>query len=349
MQRIRLGTLSIFLFFMVVGFNFPATTKADGGMDLNGFCQSLGYAGDTYVSANPAAYGWRCRDANGGTHDMNLYDECLWQYGGGTPVASDLNNANSWTCTNTPNQSAQSAPAPQQPQQQVAPSSNNGGGSSTGSGNNNSGGGGNSEPTNCNHQAVSVGDTAQVTPGESNNLRSSPSLSSKAFGSIPAGGQFTVTNGPTCADGYQWWEVNFNGKTGWTVQGGNGSDWIVKVSSQSANPKTPVSFTANNVILTPGVIPKLQEHKSFIFAYVGKCSDYHGWSVTTNLVVSGNSDIDPIAWSAQGCLSDTVQIGVKTEFVDWVYAYCLSIRTIHPSCFDSYADQNNWTVIGIPN
>ncbi|MBZ0284370.1 MAG: SH3 domain-containing protein [Anaerolineae bacterium] len=63
-----------------------------------------------------------------------------------------------------------------------------------------------------------VGELAQVTPGDGNNLRDTPSRSGQRVGSIPGIGIFTVLDGPTCADGFAWWQVDYNGTQGWTVE-----------------------------------------------------------------------------------------------------------------------------------
>lgn len=74
---------------------------------------------------------------------------------------------------------------------------------------------------------LSVGDTAQVNPSDtSNNLRRNPHLSSSWLAKIPGGDQFTIIGGPTCADGYWWWEVDYQGQNGWTAQGDGNDIWI---------------------------------------------------------------------------------------------------------------------------
>ncbi len=59
-----------------------------------------------------------------------------------------------------------------------------------------------------------------------NNVRNSPNLGGGVVGQIPGGSTFTVLSGPVCADGYAWWEVNFNGIIGWTVEGDADSYWL---------------------------------------------------------------------------------------------------------------------------
>ncbi len=61
---------------------------------------------------------------------------------------------------------------------------------------------------------------AQVEPGpgSANNLRDAPGLDSKVIDQISPGERFQVLSGPDCFDGYLWWQVNFDGKVGWTAE-----------------------------------------------------------------------------------------------------------------------------------
>lgn len=65
-----------------------------------------------------------------------------------------------------------------------------------------------------------------VLPGDANNMRTSPNRSAPKNGAIPAGDTFEVLDGPVCADGYAWWQVNYNGVIGWTAEAGGGDYWI---------------------------------------------------------------------------------------------------------------------------
>jgi uncharacterized protein YgiM (DUF1202 family) len=73
---------------------------------------------------------------------------------------------------------------------------------------------------------LSIGRLGRVTPGLPNNLRALPTSTSVLLGQIPTGGIFTVLNGPQCAEGLYWWQVNYNGLTGWTPEGGSGQYWL---------------------------------------------------------------------------------------------------------------------------
>lgn len=73
---------------------------------------------------------------------------------------------------------------------------------------------------------LEIGSTARVTPGDPNNVRAEPTTNSANIGSIPGSGMFVVMDGMVCADGFNWWQVNFDGLIGWTVEGNNGTYWV---------------------------------------------------------------------------------------------------------------------------
>lgn len=65
-----------------------------------------------------------------------------------------------------------------------------------------------------------------VLPGSANNMRGNPTTSAELVGSIPAGDWFTVNRGPVCADGFAWWEVDYQDTRGWTVEAGDDGYWL---------------------------------------------------------------------------------------------------------------------------
>ena len=69
---------------------------------------------------------------------------------------------------------------------------------------------------------LSAGWWGRVTPGLPNTLRADATLYSARIGQIPAGGSFYIIEGPRCANGMNWWRVNYNGVIGWT---GEGQSW----------------------------------------------------------------------------------------------------------------------------
>lgn len=62
-----------------------------------------------------------------------------------------------------------------------------------------------------------AGDVVVINPGEPQNVRREPSVNAEQLFSLPAGEYLTVLDGPTCADGYNWWQVMYGWETGWTA------------------------------------------------------------------------------------------------------------------------------------
>jgi hypothetical protein len=60
----------------------------------------------------------------------------------------------------------------------------------------------------------------------SNNLRSEPRASADLVAVIPAGAEIAVLDGPVCDGGYAWWQVTYDGQTGWTAEGEGAAYWI---------------------------------------------------------------------------------------------------------------------------
>ncbi|WP_162909579.1 SH3 domain-containing protein [Aggregatilinea lenta] len=68
---------------------------------------------------------------------------------------------------------------------------------------------------------------AQVIPGTSaNNLRADPGAGAASLGQIDPGAAFTVLDGPLCAGGMYWYQVDYNGTVGWTAEGDAAAYWI---------------------------------------------------------------------------------------------------------------------------
>lgn len=70
---------------------------------------------------------------------------------------------------------------------------------------------------------------ARITPGDPNNVRREPGRSSERVGELPASSEFRVLDGPRCADGLTWWNVQSieeNALVGWTVEGADGEYFL---------------------------------------------------------------------------------------------------------------------------
>jgi uncharacterized protein YgiM (DUF1202 family) len=68
----------------------------------------------------------------------------------------------------------------------------------------------------------------------SNRLRNGAGTSFSEITRIPPGDEFEVIGGPECANGYTWWQVNYNGRSGWTAESGDGRYWIEPILEESA-------------------------------------------------------------------------------------------------------------------
>jgi WD40 repeat protein len=101
---------------------------------------------------------------------------------------------------------------------------------------------------------LSVGSAARVTPGAANNLRDQPNKNGALLAKIPAGGQFTVLDGPQCdGEGRTWWQVQYGDKTGWTVEGAGLDYFVEPVSVTPETSTTPEATTAKATC--PGTVP----------------------------------------------------------------------------------------------
>jgi WD40 repeat protein len=99
---------------------------------------------------------------------------------------------------------------------------------------------------------LSIGGAGRVTPGASNNLRDQPNKNGALLAKIPAGGQFTVLDGPQCdGEGRTWWQVQYGDKTGWTVEGA-GTDYFLEPLLPTAG-ATPATTPAKATC--PGTVP----------------------------------------------------------------------------------------------
>jgi len=116
--------------------------------------------------------------------------------------------------------------------------------------NNNSGGGGSSTNSICrSNVGLSVGMSAMVTtdPPLSNRLRAGAGTSYSQLAMMEPGSQFNIIGGPRCADGYVWWQVDYAGYNGWTVEGDGGEAWVVGIGGNTTT-QTELDTTQRMVL-----------------------------------------------------------------------------------------------------
>jgi hypothetical protein len=74
---------------------------------------------------------------------------------------------------------------------------------------------------------LTVGHKAHITPGTPNSLRESPTHTSKLLGSLPGGAEIQVLASPVCDGQLVWWQVSYQGHTGWTPESDGKTYFIV--------------------------------------------------------------------------------------------------------------------------
>jgi len=75
-----------------------------------------------------------------------------------------------------------------------------------------------------------VGGLGRVIPGMgANRLRANSSADANPIGEIPEGGVFLVLDGPRCQGGFAWWQVDYEGRAGWTAEGAGETYWLEPV------------------------------------------------------------------------------------------------------------------------
>jgi hypothetical protein len=86
--------------------------------------------------------------------------------------------------------------------------------------------------------ALAVGDRVMVNIDPSLRVRSSPQLSSTVVGNAPYHELGTVVAGPVVADGFTFYQVNFDAASdGWSIRGDAAAPWLVRTTT--AAPKAP--------------------------------------------------------------------------------------------------------------
>lgn len=81
---------------------------------------------------------------------------------------------------------------------------------------------------------LSIGVQARVLPPEPNILRATPDLRGEYVADIQVGDVVTVLDGPRCTNSYTWWQVDYAGRIGWTVENDGSEYWMELVGAATA-------------------------------------------------------------------------------------------------------------------
>ncbi len=107
---------------------------------------------------------------------------------------------------------------------------------------------------------LTTGIQARVATGPPNNQRSAPGIDAPFLGDIPGGSVINIVAGPECTEGLLWWQVDYDGRVGWTVEGRDGTYWLETIpgiplpenlpaiTGENAASLVEISRTENNVV-----------------------------------------------------------------------------------------------------
>lgn len=83
-------------------------------------------------------------------------------------------------------------------------------------------------PSNCSplHPRIGIGSQGRILPPQPNVMRATPARAGEYVTDIAVGGVVTILDGPRCAGTFTWWQVDYNGTIGWTVESDGSEYWI---------------------------------------------------------------------------------------------------------------------------
>src|SRR5579871_748984 len=97
-----------------------------------------------------------------------------------------------------------------------------------------------SEPLTCTLATQLQGMTQAEVAQTFSSLRSAIG-STDVLAVMPHGAIVTIVSGPECSGGTYWYEVTYNGQTGWVTEGGDGEYWLEPVPGAMVTPVATVT------------------------------------------------------------------------------------------------------------
>lgn len=168
---------------------------------------------------------------------------------------------------------------------------------------------------------LGVGVYGRVTPGLPNVLRTQPQQggSSAFITNIYAGSTFYIIGGPVCNNGITWWQVNYNGWTGWTGEGQGSQYWTEPYGVVTTPiPVCDASYMFVNFTgrVTPGLPNRLRAQPSLSGAVVATMS-----AGDTFIVTGGPNCVNGMTWwqvSYRGITGWTAQSSQSQSGQYWI-------------------------------
>ena len=163
------------------------------------------------------------------------------------------------------------------------------------------------------------GQYGRVTPGLPNVLRTQPhqGAGSAFITNIYAGSIFYVITGPICSNGITWWQVNYNGMTGWTGEGQGNQYWTQPDGPVSTPmPVCDQTFMILNATgrVRPGLPNRLRALPSLSSSVLASMS-----AGETFIVLAGPNCVDGLSWwqvNYRGTIGWTAQS--QTNGQNWI-------------------------------
>ncbi|MBI1256943.1 MAG: SH3 domain-containing protein [Chloroflexi bacterium] len=162
---------------------------------------------------------------------------------------------------------------------------------------------------------LSAGGYARVTPGLPNVLRSQPNrrAGSMILANLPAGSIFSVVGTPICAEGMIWWQINWNGLSGWTAEGQYSTYWLEPYGQTYPPPPTGCNTTRNppvtigyTGVVAPGAPNNLRAQASLSAQVLASMSAGESFMVLSNPVCANGLIWWPVnyrgmsGWTVEG-------------------------------------------------
>jgi hypothetical protein len=86
---------------------------------------------------------------------------------------------------------------------------------------------------------LQVGSRVRVAADPSLRVRSTPELAGVVVGNQNRDALGTIVSGPVTANGYTWWQINYDSAPdGWSIQGDSSAPWLVRVTGTAPRPPT---------------------------------------------------------------------------------------------------------------
>lgn len=145
------------------------------------------------------------------------------------------------------------------------------------------------------------GERGRVLAGDANRLRAEPSLEGEQITMILSGDAFDVIDGPVCADGYTWWQVEYQGDVGWTAEGSPEEYWVepLDIPSEVGIPEPEGSIDEDDANPLVTEIPGgwLVNHTTWLGHTAFIVSDELATDITFEIIENPRPDAEPESYN----------------------------------------------------